>query len=131
MISEVPVSRFYELSHLSVVLRGDFSDHGSLPAPSISLLSPCATDGYAAAFRRRKSRGNSERSSHKPAATAAAHVTDTSPSCIRSAQRVPCPEAGKGTIFPTSTQIPPATIAVSAALPISPQRNSSSRTNFL
>ena len=52
-----------------------------MPASEISLLSPCATTGYTAPLRRRKSPGNSERSSHNPAATAAAHVTETKANC--------------------------------------------------
>ena len=43
------------------------------------MLCPCATTGYTAPFRRRKSPGNSERNSHNPDATAAPHVIDTSP----------------------------------------------------
>src|SRR5882757_1242993 len=65
--------------------RGSDLPYGSRPAPKISLLSPCATDGCTAVLRRRKSPGNSERRSHNPAATAAAHVSETSPSCDRSA----------------------------------------------
>src|SRR5579864_7750859 len=68
-----------------VYMRGSWKNrtalrHSYLPAPRISLLSPCATAGYTAPLRRRRSRGNSERSTHNPAATAAAQVTDTSAS---------------------------------------------------
>ena len=98
------------------------------PAPSISLLSSCATAGYAAALRLRKSRGNSDRSSHNAPAAAAAHVMETSASCIISATRLPRPVLPNGTALATSKLITPAMTAANIAFPSSFHRISPSRT---
>ena len=53
--------------------------------------------------------GSSDFSNHNPAAAAAAHVIDTNTSCITSPMRLAC--IARGTAFPTSKLIAPATIA--------------------
>src|SRR5580692_835070 len=84
-----------QLAHLPLITEacGKTKPYGCVPAPNISLLCPSATPGYAVTFRRRKSPGNSDRSSHSPAATAAAHVTVIIPSRSRSAPRLPFPDS--------------------------------------